>query len=82
METGTDEIVRAIDNAVAQIPPGATRTLWSGHPNEQARRALKALDEALRERGTPVAPDVLRVAARAAASKALAAALPFRLSLQ
>ena len=82
METATDAIVRAIDNAVGDMTPGATRTLCDGHPNQQARRALKALDEALRERGTPVAPDVLRAIARAAAVKTLAAAHPFRLSLQ
>ena len=72
METATDAIVRAIDDAVAELTPGAVRTLWSGNPNEQARRALKALDQAVRARGTPVAPDVLRVAARAGAGKWLA----------
>ena len=82
METATDAIVRAIDNAVGEMTPGAVRTLCDGNPNQQARRALKALEQALRARGTPVAPDVLRVVARAAASKGLAQALPFRLSLQ
>ena len=77
MKSATDDIVRVIDNAVTEMTPGATRTLWSGHPNEQARRALKALGEALREPEAPVAPDVLRSAARAAARKRLAESAPW-----
>ena len=77
MEPTTDDIVRAIENGVGEMTPGATRTLWSGHPNQQARRALKALDQAFRARGTPLALEVLRAAARAAAGKRLAESAPW-----
>ena len=48
MKSETDEIVRAIDNAVAGMTAGALRTLWDGDPNQQVRRCLKALDHSFR----------------------------------
>ncbi len=72
MTAAIDDMVRAIDGTVGAMLAGAVRTGVDGHPNQQARRSLKSLDEALRARGTPVASDVLQAAARAAAGKRLA----------